>query len=103
MGGGDKLNEMLKKFAGTMGKNMRVDTNALDRMTKQEANKERIRKKMEKRKATVEQKGTSEFVYRVPGEEEQQRSSAPMSDDQLIAEFEKDKKIPDKKKKKTKK
>jgi hypothetical protein len=104
MGGGDKLNEMLKKFAGTMGKNMRVDTNALDRMTKQDANRERIRKKLDKKKAVVEQKSASEFVYRVPGEEGQQRSSAPkMTDEQLIAEFATDTASTKKKKKNTKK
>jgi len=93
IGGGDKLQEMLKKFAGAMGKNARVDMSALDRMTKQEANKDRIRQKLEKRRAAavMEQKSASEFVYKVPGEEGQQRSSAPpMSDEQLIAEFEKD-------------
>jgi hypothetical protein len=92
MGGGDKLQEMLKKFAGAMGKNARVDMSALDRMTKQEANKDRIRQKLEKRRAAavMEQKSASEFVYKVPGQEGQQRSSAPpMSDEQLIAEFEK--------------
>jgi len=110
MGGGDKLQEMLKKFAGNMGKNARIDMSALDRMTKQEENKERIRKKLEQRKAaaTLEQKSAKEFVYRVPGEEGQQRSSsAPLSDEQLIAEFEKDTDKPNvstnKKKKKTKK
>jgi hypothetical protein len=110
MGGGDKLQEMLKKFAGNMGKNARIDMSALDRMTKQEENKERIRKKLEQRKAAavLEQKSAKEFVYRVPGEEGQQRSSsAPMSDEQLIAEFEKDavktNVSTNKKKKKTKK
>jgi len=98
MGGGDKLNEMLKKFAGNMGKNMKVDMNAFDRMTKQEANKERIRNKLAARKAVVEQKGDNEFVYRIPGEEGQQRT--PLNDDQLIAEFEKGKKKDTNKKKK---
>jgi hypothetical protein len=92
MGGGDKLQEMLKKFAGAMGKNARIDLSALDRMTKQEANKDRIRQKLDKRRAAavVEQKSASEFVYKVPGEEGQQRSSAPpLTDEQLIAEFDK--------------
>ena len=117
MGGGDKLQEMLKKFAGNMGKNARVDMNAFDRMTKQEENKERIKKKLEQRKAAaataaaaavMEQKSATEFVYRVPGEEGQQRSSiaTKLSDEQLIAEFEKDtvkSKSKNKKKKNTKK
>jgi hypothetical protein len=53
----------------------------------------------------VEQKGTNNFVYSIPGEEGQQRST-PLNDAQLIAEFEKDNKkdtVTNKKKKKTKK
>jgi|UniRef100_A0A6C0F5P0 hypothetical protein len=85
-GGADKLNELFKQFAG---KNMRVDTNAMDRMTKKEEIKERMRKKMEANKATME-KGAepNSYVYRVPGEE-QARSSAQqkIDDDKLIAEL----------------
>ena len=86
-GGADKLNDLFKQFAG---KGMRVDTNAMDRMTKKEEMKERMRKKMEANKAVIE-KGTepNNFVYRVPGEE-QARSVAQqkLDDDKLIAEFE---------------
>ena len=89
-GGAEKLNELFKQFAG---KGMRVDTNAMDRMTKKEEMKERMRKKMEANKAVLE-KGTqpNNYVYRVPGEE-QARSVAQqkLDDDKLIAEFEKDK------------
>lgn len=85
-GGADKLNELFKQFAG---KNMRVDTNAMDRMTKKEEIKERMRKKMEANKATME-KGAepNSYVYRVPGEQ-QARSSAQqkIDDDKLIAEL----------------
>ena len=85
-GGADKLNELFKQFAG---KNMRVDTNAMDRMTKKEEIKERMRKKMEANKATME-KGAepNSYVYRVPGEE-QARSSAQqkIDDEKLIAEL----------------
>jgi len=85
-GGADKLNELFKQFAG---KNMRVDTNAMDRMTKKEEIKERMRKKMEANKATME-KGAepNSYVYRVPGEE-QARSSAQqkVDDEKLIAEL----------------
>jgi hypothetical protein len=86
-GGAEKLNELFKQFAG---KGMRVDTNAMDRMTKKEEIKERMRKKMEANKAVLE-KGTepNNFVYRVPGEE-QARSAAQqkLDDEKLIAEFE---------------
>ena len=75
-----------------------MDTNAMDRMTKTEAMKERMRKKMEANKAVLEK--TTEpnnYVYRVPGEE-QARSSAQqkLDDEKLIAELEKG---PSKKKK----
>ena len=92
MGGGtDKLNELFKQFAG---KNARVDTNAMARMTKKEAIKERMRKKMEENKNTnfVLEKSNepNNYVYRVPGEV-QSRSSVQqkLDDDKLIAEFEK--------------
>lgn len=101
-GGAEKLNELFKQFAG---KGMRMDTNAMDRMTKKEETKERMRKKMEAKKAAnfVIEKGTepNNFVYRVPGEE-QARSVAQqkLDDEKLIAEFEtvkEPKKVPKKK------
>jgi hypothetical protein len=101
-GGAEKLNDLFKQFAG---KGMRMDTNAMDRMTKKEETKERMRKKMEAKKAAnfVIEKGTepNNFVYRVPGEE-QARSVAQqkLDDEKLIAEFEtvkEPKKVPKKK------
>lgn len=93
-GGSDKLNEMLKKFAGGLGKDMKVDVNAMDRMTQKNATKERMRAKMEERKKDknfVVEPSTqpNTFVYRVPGEEVQQRSSIQqkIEDDKLIAEL----------------
>ena len=90
-GGADKLNDLFKQFAG---KGMRVDTNAMDRMTKKEEMKERMRKKMEAKKNAnfVFERVSAEsedYVYRVPGEV-QARSSAQqkLDDDKLIAEFE---------------
>ena len=99
-GGADKLNDLFKQFAG---KNMRVDTNAMDRMTKKEATKERMRKKMDANKnahCVFERVSaeTENYVYRVPGAETQARSSAQqkLDDDKLIAEFEKPSKDKDK-------
>jgi len=90
-GGADKLNDLFKQFAG---KGMRVDTNAMDRMTKKEEMKERMRKKMDAKKNAnfVFERVSAEsedYVYRVPGEV-QARSSAQqkLDDDKLIAEFE---------------
>ena len=58
MGGTEQFTELFKNMAknmGGMGKNMRMDTNALNRMTKQQATKERLLKKLEaKRKTTLE-------------------------------------------------
>ena len=106
-GGGDKLNEMLKKFAGGMGLG-KIDTNAMDRMTQKDATKERMRAKMEKNKLKREQGNfiveqsdkPNAFVYRVPGEEAQPRSSVQqkLDDDKLVAEMERG----SKKKKKSK-
>jgi hypothetical protein len=98
-GGAEKLNELFKQFAG---KGMRMDTNAMDRMTKTEATKERMRKKMEANKAVLEKTAEpNNYVYRVPGEV-QARSLAQqkLDDEKLIAEFEKE---PKKKKEKNKK
>jgi hypothetical protein len=53
MGGKDQFNEMFKNLAKNMGgsgKNMRLDTNALDRMTKQASMKERMKSKLEIKK-----------------------------------------------------
>lgn len=97
-GGGEKLNDMLKKFAGgMMGKDTKIDMNAMNRMTTMDATKERLRAKMEKNK---QKKGSADFiveptskpnnfVYRVPGEEPQQRSTMQqkLDDDKLIAEL----------------
>jgi hypothetical protein len=57
MGGQDQFNEMFKNLAknmGGMGKNMRFDQNAFDRMSKQSSTQERLRKKMELRKQELE-------------------------------------------------
>ena len=99
-GGADKLNDLFKQFAG---KNMKVDTNAMERMTKKDVIKERMLKKMEANKTSkfIFERASEpdNYVYRVPGEE-QARSSAQQrteDDNKLFAEFEKpDKKDKDK-------
>jgi hypothetical protein len=53
MGGKDQFAEMFKKMAGSMGglgKNMKLDTNALDRMTKEASTRERLKTKLEQKK-----------------------------------------------------
>lgn len=56
MGGTDQFTELFKNMAknmGGMGKNMRMDTNALNRMTKQQTTRERLLKKIEAKRKTV--------------------------------------------------
>lgn len=104
MGGQDQFNEMFKNMAksmGGMGKNMKLDTNALDRMTKQASTRDRIRAKMQDRKQkqidelekqneqykkqlelqqsmmakySLESTDTNKFVFRLDGEEAQEKS-----------------------------
>lgn len=138
MGGQDQFTEMFKNLAKNMGmgKNMKLDTNALDRMTKQQSMRERMRSKLEMKKQkqadelekmkertrqqmenaakfSLESNSENSFVFRLDGEEAQQKSyksRADMMADMLIAEeeAEKSKAVTEstqtkKKKKKTKK
>jgi hypothetical protein len=119
MGGQDQFTEMFKNLAKNMGmgKNMKLDTNALDRMTKQQAMKERMRNKLEMKKQkqaeelekmkertrqqmanaakfSLESNSENSFVFRLDGQEAQQKSyksSADMMADMLIAEEEAEK------------
>ena len=121
MGGTDQFTELFKNMAknmGGMGKNMRMDTNALNRMTKQQATKERLLKKLEaKRKVALEnqmriqdqqvnyslQQGEqpNNLVFKLDGMESQEKSYIHPD---ILAEIEKeDKKEPTEQKKKNKK
>ena len=104
-GSDDKLQEMLKTMAKNMGmggKNTRVDMNAINRMTKMEAMRERMRKRAHGKAAArpqqtpptpnyvLEQTGQSNYVFKLPDSEEQPKSLiAPpkYSEEELIAEF----------------
>lgn len=90
MGGTDEMNEILKKFAGTMGKNMKIDKNALNRMSKTEAMKERMRQKLEKKQQEyniTEEEGKKKFS--LVDEDKQERSTKTQAqiDEELIASF----------------
>lgn len=104
MGGGsdEKLQEMLRNMAKGMGmgKNARVDMNAVNRMTKQQAIRERLKKKVDAKRAStatantnfvLEQTGQSNYVFKMPEEGEQPKSSlAPppkYTDEELIKEL----------------
>jgi len=104
MGGTDQFNEMFKNMAknmGAMGKNMKMDTNALDRMTKMTSTKDRMRAKVEQKKQqkeldqareianmkkrldeqekllakySLETKGVNNLVFKLDGEDAQEKS-----------------------------
>jgi len=103
-GGGEQFQEMFKNMAKTMGgKGAKIDMNALERMTKHHEMKERMRNKLNKKKAAETAPATNfvlesterpnNYVFKLPEEGQQPRSMLPpprMSDEELIAEFEKD-------------
>lgn len=82
MGGGDGFNEMFKNMAknmGGMGKNMKVDTNALDRMTKMMSTKDRLRAKVEQNKLKKEAELAQELAAMKKRLDEQDRLLAKYS------------------------
>ena len=135
MGGNDQFNEMFKNMAknmGAMGKNMKMDTNALDRMTKMTSTKDRMRAKVEQKKQqkeadqareianmkkrldeqekllakySLETKGVNNLVFKLDGEDAQEKSFIHPDLLKEIAEEEAKKNMPttNKKKKKSKK
>lgn len=50
MGGTEQFNELFKNLTKGMGKGARMDTNAMERMTKQQTTRERMLRKLEQRK-----------------------------------------------------
>jgi len=107
MGGQEQFSEMFKKMASSMGglgKNMKLDTNMLDRMTKQSSMRDKMKSKMEQKKKMqsdeIEKKkqeirerielqqklaanyslnttdSPNNFVFRLDGEEKQEKSIA---------------------------
>jgi hypothetical protein len=96
MGGGDKMKEMFEQFTkgmGGMGKNMRMDVNALNRMTTADATRNRLRTKLQQKKEkqleaieklkqerqqknySLESVSPDNLVFRLEGEEAQEKSS----------------------------
>jgi hypothetical protein len=96
MGGTDQFNEMFKNLAknmGGMGKNAKLDTNALTRMTKQNATRERLLQKLEQKKQGQAQQNyliqettqPGNYVFKMPDAGQQERSYIHPD---LIAEME---------------
>jgi Skp family chaperone for outer membrane proteins len=132
LGGGQDFNQMFKEMAknmGGLGKNVRLDTNAMNRMTKMEESKDRLRKNAElkkQQKAAEIQKqldikraqvaaqvaaqakfslnpteAPNNFVFKLDGEDSQEKSFIHPD---LLKEFEEKKPVGgDKKNKKKKK
>ena len=98
MGGNSKqMNEMFQNMAkgmgGSMGKNMKIDTNRLDRMMKAQDTKERIRAKLEKKRQeanfTLEQTNDPKnLVYRpLDGEKPEKSFMTNEEIDKLCADI----------------
>lgn len=110
-GGNNDMAEMLKNMAKTMGmgKNMRLDTNAMDRMTKMASTRDRMRANIEKKKQkqleeieklkqrkqaeaakySLSANSENNFVFRLDDEEKQEKSAKSHADqmaEMLIAE-----------------
>ena len=105
MGGEGQMKDILKKFAGGMGKNARMDMSALHRMAKSEGMRDRMRKKMEaKKNYTLEKNENNESVFKLTNEEIQEKSIIQKKkDDDLIAMFNDESQEQTKKNKKKKK
>ena len=80
MGGSKEVNDMFKQFAGGMGlgKNAKLDINALKRMTTQESTRDRLRKKAEENKTSNLKRDpiTGKLVFSTTDGIKQERSSA---------------------------
>ena len=96
MGGTSEFNKMFKKFAGGMGmgKGAKINTAALNRMSRMESTRDRLLRKMNANKSNVnikEGEDEKNLVFSISEEEKQQRSSIQAkSDAELIAAFEQD-------------
>jgi len=93
MGGSKEVNDMFKKFAGGMGlgKNAKMDINALKRMTTQESTRDRLRKKAEANKSSNLKRDpiTGKLVFSTTDGIKQERSTVDQSriEDEVIASF----------------
>ena len=94
MGGTSEFNKMYKKFAGGMGmgKGAKINTAALNRMSRMESTRDRLLRKMNANKSNVnikEGEDEKNLVFSISEEEKQERSSIQAkSDAELIAAFE---------------
>ena len=76
MGGTEQFNDIMKKFAGGMGKNAKFNKEALNQMMKQQAMKERMKAKMDaKKNFTLSKDANDNLVFNLSEEEKQERTN----------------------------
>lgn len=76
MGGTEQFNDIMKKFAGGMGKNAKFNKEALNQMMKQQAMKERMKAKMDaKKNYTLSKDANNNLVFNLSEEEKQERTN----------------------------
>ena len=92
MGGADQFGEVFKNLAKNMGgggKNSKLDMNAMNRMFSKNARKERMVEKLEKLKEAKLQatENPNNYVFRMEGQESQEKSSAKPDVEQIMKDF----------------
>ena len=90
--GGGGMNTILKNLAKTMGKNMNKPPTNHHSVSKKSNEPLPLPLSLPSSKDYILEKTNkpNNYVYKLPGEEEQSRSTKPLTDAELIAEFEKD-------------
>lgn len=93
MGGAEQFGDVFKNLAknmGGLGKNTKMDMNAMNRMLNKNTTKERMVAKLEKKKEAKlqETENPNNFVFRMEGQEAQEKSYAIKPDlDQLMQDY----------------
>lgn len=100
MGGTEQFNDIMKKFAGSMGKNAKFNKEALNKMMRQEAMKGRMKAKIdEKKNYTLEKNSNDNLVFNLSEEEKQERTKiSDRAMAELLAECDKESQIKETKK-----
>ena len=100
MGGTEQFNDIMKKFAGGMGKNAKFNKEALNKMMRQEAMKGRMKAKMDaKKNYTLEKNSNDNLVFNLSEEEKQERTKiSDRAMAELLAECDKESEVKETKK-----
>jgi hypothetical protein len=93
MGGAEEFGDVFKNLAknmGGLGKNTKLDMNAMNRILNKNTTKERMAAQLEKRKEAKLQatENPNNFIFRMEGQEAQEKSTAVKPDlDQLMQDY----------------